>query len=143
LDVRSGSAVNVAATLDVPTSVVATLVAGVDCVVSGVDSCLGVVDAGRILGVEVAVVATVVVGVDCVGGASRIILSKPYIEIQITIREAPLINLCFSMRSGLHSIPSVGATIRRSQSVRPLFGPIRLISKFLEPPSEHINSPHP
>ena len=84
------------------------VVVGVDCVSSGVDSCLGVVDAGRILGVEVAVVATVVVGVDCVGGASRIILSKPYIEIQITIREAPLINLCFSMRSGLHSIPSDG-----------------------------------
>ena len=84
------------------------------CVGSGVGLCLGVVDAERILGVEVAVVAIALVGVDCVGGASRIVLSKPYIEIQITIREAPLINLCFSIRSGLHSMPSVGATVRRS-----------------------------
>jgi hypothetical protein len=92
----------------------ATVAVGVDCVVCGFDSCLGVGDTGRILGVEVALVATFVGDVDCVGGALRIVLSKPYIEIQITIREAPLISLCFSIRSRLHRMPSVEATVRRS-----------------------------
>jgi hypothetical protein len=120
---RVGSCLGVVDTERIPgveVAVVATVVEGVDCVSSGVGSCLGVVDTGRILGVEVAVVAMALVGVDCVGGASRIVLSKPYIEIQITIREAPLINLCFSIRSGLHSMPSVGAKVRRSVKEFPI-----------------------
>jgi hypothetical protein len=100
--------------LGVEVALVATVVVGVGCVSSGVGSCLGVGDTGRILGVEVALVATFVGDVDCVGGALRIVLSKPYIEIQITIREAPLISLCFSIRSRLHRMPSVEATVRRS-----------------------------
>jgi hypothetical protein len=46
----------------------------VECVGSGVGSCLGIVGTGRILGVGVAVVTMVVVGVECVGSevASRL-----------------------------------------------------------------------
>src|SRR5208337_2301510 len=79
-----------------------TVVLGVDCVGSGVGSGTGVVDTERILGVEVADVATVVAGVDCIGGASKIVFSIPYTEAKITIREAPVINLCFSIRYGSH-----------------------------------------
>jgi hypothetical protein len=65
---------------------------------SGVGSSLGVVDTRRILGVGVAVVATVVTGVDCIDGASKIILSRPYVEMKIAMRETPRISLCFSIR---------------------------------------------
>src|SRR5208283_3195467 len=88
--------------LGVEVAVVATVVVGVDCVGSGVGSGLGVVDTERILGVEVADVAMVVVRVDCIGGASKIVFSRPYTEAKITIREAPVINLCFSIRYGSH-----------------------------------------
>ena len=95
----------------VKVAVITTVVAGVDCVGSGISSILGA-DTGRIFGVEVAAVATVVARVDCGSGTSKIIFSIPNIETRITIREAPMINLRFSIRSGPHRTPSVGATVQ-------------------------------
>src|SRR5580704_2094459 len=60
----------------VEVAVLTTVVAGVDCVGSGIGSILGA-DTGRIFGVEVAAVATVVVRVDCTGGTSKIVFSIP------------------------------------------------------------------
>ena len=81
---------------------------------SVVGSGLGAVDTGRIFGVELAAVAMVVEGADCKGLVSKAIFSIPYIEIQITISEAPPINRCFSIRSGLRHTPSPEAMVRRS-----------------------------
>jgi hypothetical protein len=83
--------------LGVEVAVIATVAVGVDCLGSGIGSILGV-DTWRIFGVEVATVATVVVRVDRTGDASKIVFSIPKIEIRITIREAPVINLRFSIR---------------------------------------------
>lgn len=96
----------------VEVAVIATIVVGVDCVGSGTGSIPGV-DTWTILGVEVATVATVVVRVDRTGDASKIVFSIPMIEIRITIRQATVINLRFSIRSGLQRAPSVGAMVHR------------------------------
>lgn len=74
-----------------------TVSVGFDCVGAGVGSGPGVVEMGRLLGVEVASVAMVVTGFDGVGGASKIIFSIPQIQIKITISQALVINLCFSI----------------------------------------------
>ena len=81
---------------------------------SVVGSGLGAVGTGRIFGVELAVVAMLVEGADSMGLLSKAIFSTPYIEIQITVSEAPLINWCFSIPPGLRHMPSIETMVRRS-----------------------------
>jgi hypothetical protein len=99
--------VDIGKILGVEVAVVAKVAVGVDCLGSATGSIPGV-DTWRIFGVEVATVVTVVVRADRTGG-SKTVFSMPKIETMITIREAPVINLRFSIRSRLQQTPSVGA----------------------------------
>src|SRR5260370_30376230 len=65
---------------------------------SGIGSGVRVVDATGIVGLGVGVVATALVGVDFTCCASKTAFSRPYVEIKISMIEAPLISFRISLQ---------------------------------------------
>lgn len=65
---------------------------------SGVGSGVGVVDTRSTFGLGVGVIATAVAGVDFTCCVSKTVFSRPYIEIKISMIEAPLISFRISLQ---------------------------------------------